>query len=202
MVWSAADSNDPAGLTQSSVYLASDRPVAEVKAVVQRWLDGQQPSSCWRGAAVTVRQVSSSVLHFLFYMPETAHRKLVDIFAEMTTERQCARCLNFEEDSSELMALRAMKAMLQRAGLAPGKWTLHTAFMGKDIDVVLYTGSTEPGGAAGSAGAGSNLAIQRIEPADVPVITEVYRWSAGSAAKTPHCHGHWMRTHHVLHWHV
>ncbi len=94
MVWSAAEAAQPPGLTQLSIYLAADRPPAEIKAIVDAWLQRQQGSCAapWRSAVITVRQVASALLHVLFYMPEVAHRKLVDIFHEMTALGESSRC--------------------------------------------------------------------------------------------------------------
>ena len=134
MLWSAAEAAQPAGLTQLSIYLAADRPAAEIKLLVESWLWQQQGSSAarLRSATVTVRQVGSALLHLLFYMPEGAQTKLVGTIHEMSERHENARCLNFEEDCEELMALTAMKHMLREQGLAPENWRLSTAVSGRE----------------------------------------------------------------------
>ena len=150
LVWSAAKALQPEGITQGSLYLAADRPAAEVKALVEGWMQQmqqqqQQPElqpAAWLAATVTVRQASSAVLHVLFHMPESAHRELGSVIQKMVAAGiQSTRCVDFGDDFDDLMALAAMKEMLLEVGLRPRDWQLSTTFLTKEVDVQLTKGA-------------------------------------------------------------
>ena len=140
MVWSAATDAEPTGLTQLCIYLAADRQAADIKADVEGWLQQKEQLGFWHGAAVTVVEVSSELLHLLFYMPSTAHENLVGIVHEMKALDEDERCLSFKKDVVDFRPLDAMKAMLKSQKLEPDDWVLSTRDRGSQVDVRLSSG--------------------------------------------------------------
>ena len=143
-MWSAAAADQPAGLTQISIYLEGDMPAAEIKLLVLGWLH-QQEACCgarWHRAAVTVRQVASAVLHVLFYMPEIALRDLEGTLPQLLALGEGSTYYNLEEELHNFLGLSALKDSLHMQGLAPMNWRLSTDLLGKRIDVELSTGET------------------------------------------------------------
>ena len=141
MLW-PANARHPAGLAQLSLYLAADMSARYVRECFDNWVRQLPPSDAalWRSAVVTVTQMSSALLHVLFYMPDSAHKELLEILHQMTGRSECAVEVSFDEGFRELAALTAMRDMLQKLQLAPKNLRLSTDSLGEVVTVALSSG--------------------------------------------------------------
>lgn len=145
VLWSAGGPEQAAGATQLSVYLSAGIDAVDVERSVTNWLlvqqDADGTSGFWHSTKVTVREVSSEILHILFYMPASAQQELHDVVVDMLNDGDSGACHTFNIPRSTT-ALVALTHMLQRQGLQPGHFILRTKWLRKELDIELLPGMT------------------------------------------------------------